>query len=63
VLRGAERPVQLYRLTPYEAKRDPACGRIVEAPPAARLRQGDEELWSCSEECLREFLAAAPSAA
>ena len=28
------------------------------------LRQeGDEELWFCSEHCLREFLASAPSAA
>lgn len=63
MLRGAEQPVQLYRLAPREEKRDPACGRTVTAPPAARLRQGDEELWFCSEQCLRDFLATAPTAA
>jgi adenylate cyclase len=63
MLRGAERPVQLYRLAAQEERRDPACGRTVAAPPAARLRQGDEELWFCSEQCLRDFLAAAPTAA
>jgi adenylate cyclase len=63
MLRGAEQPVQLYRLAAREQKRDPACGRTVDAPPAARLRQGDEELWFCSEQCLRDFLASAPSAA
>src|SRR3954451_7799402 len=63
MLRGAERPVQLYRLAPREERRDPACGRPVGAPPAARLRQGDEELWFCSERCLRDFLTSAPSAA
>jgi len=63
MLRGAEQPVQLYRLAPHEEKRDPTCGRTVTAPPAARLRQGDEELWFCSEQCLRDFLATAPTAA
>jgi adenylate cyclase len=63
MLRGAEKPVQLYRLAGHEAKTDPACGRTVEAPPAARLRQGDEELWFCSERCLRDFLTATPTAA
>ncbi len=63
MLRGAEQPVQLYRLRHEEARRDPACGRTVEAPPAARLRQGDDELWFCSEQCLRDFLASAPTAA
>ena len=63
MLRGAEQPVQLYRLAPHEERRDPACGKTVKAPPAARLRQGDEELWFCSEQCLRDFLATAPSAA
>jgi adenylate cyclase len=63
MLRGAEQPVQLYRLAPHEERRDPTCGKTVKAPPAARLRQGDEELWFCSEQCLRDFLAAAPSAA
>jgi YHS domain-containing protein len=63
VLRGSEKPAQLYRLAPQEERRDPACGRTVAAPPAARLRQGEEELWFCSEECLRKFLRSTPSAA
>jgi YHS domain-containing protein len=63
MLRGAERPVRLYRLTPREERRDPACGRTVESPPAARLRHGDKELWFCSEKCLRDFLAGVPTAA
>ena len=63
MLRGAEKPVALYRLAAQEAKTDPACGRTVEAPAAARLRQGDEELWFCSEQCLRDFLTATPTAA
>jgi adenylate cyclase len=63
MLRGSEKPAQLYRLTAQEERRDPACGRMVAAPPAARLRQGDEELWFCSEECLRTFLTSTPSAA
>jgi adenylate cyclase len=63
VLRGAERPVQLYRLTADAPRRDPTCGKAVDAPPVARLRQGDEELWFCSEQCLRDYLATAPTAA
>jgi YHS domain-containing protein len=63
MLRGAEQPVQLYRLAPREERRDPACGKTVEAPPAARLRQDDEELWFCSERCLRKFLASETTAA
>jgi adenylate cyclase len=63
MLRGAEQPVQLYRLAPREERRDPACGETVEAPPAARLRQGDEELWFCSERCLRKFLSSETTAA
>jgi hypothetical protein len=63
VLRGSENPAQLYRLAPQEERRDPACGRTVAASPAARLRQDDEELWFCSEECLRKFLTSTPSAA
>jgi adenylate cyclase len=63
MMRGAAQPMQLYRLARREVRRDPVCGRSVEAPPAARLRQGDEELWFCSEQCLRDFLAAGPSAA
>jgi adenylate cyclase len=63
MLRGSETPAQLYRLASQEERRDPACGRTVAAPPAARLRHGDEELWFCSEECLRRFLKSTPSAA
>jgi adenylate cyclase len=63
MLRGSEKPAQLYRLSAQEERRDPACGRMVAAPPAARLRQGEEELWFCSEECLRTFLTSTPSAA
>jgi class 3 adenylate cyclase len=59
MLRGAEKPVQLYRLSHHEEKRDPACGRTVTAPPAAQLRQDEDDLWFCSEDCLRDFLAAA----
>jgi adenylate cyclase len=63
MLRGAQHPVQLYRLVAREERRDPACGRTVLAPPAARLRQGDEELWFCSEQCLRKYLQPAPATA
>lgn len=61
MLRGAERPAQLYRLRREQARRDPACGRTVDTP-AARLQQDGDELWFCSEQCLRDFLAA-PKAA
>jgi class 3 adenylate cyclase len=63
MLRGSEHPVALYRLRRRVERRDPSCGRMVADPPAARLMQGDEELWFCSEECLRNYLSAAPSAA
>jgi adenylate cyclase len=56
MLRGVERPLTLYRLTHRDAKRDPICGKLVEAPPAARLQQDDGELWFCSKECLRRYL-------
>ena len=63
LLRGSENPAQLYRLAPEEERRDPACGRPIAAPPAARLRHGNEELWFCSEQRLRKFLMSTPSAA
>ena len=63
MLRGYEQPVTLYRLRRQEQRRDPACGEMVSSPPAARLMQGDEELWFCSEQCLRDYLAAARTAA
>jgi adenylate cyclase len=62
MLRGAQHPVQLYRLRHDESRADPVCGQIVSAPPAARLQRGDDELWFCSERCLRQFLAAAQAA-
>ena len=62
VLRGAQRPVALYRLSSREEKRDPVCGRLVDEPPAARLRHDDDELWFCSEDCLRTFLGTARAA-
>ena len=63
MLRGAAQPIRLYRLVSRQERRDPTCGRTVAEPPAARLRQGDEELWFCSEQCLRDFLTRTPDAA
>ncbi len=60
MLRGAAQPLQLYRLVRAEQQRDPVCGEIVDAPPAARLREGDAELWFCSQSCLREYLTTEP---
>jgi class 3 adenylate cyclase len=56
VLRGVEGPLSLYRLQHQDEKRDPVCGKLVESPPAARLQHGDEELWFCSKDCLRQYL-------
>jgi adenylate cyclase len=56
MLRGAAQPLQLYRLARKEQQRDPVCGAIVDAPPAASLREGDTELWFCSQSCLRGYL-------
>jgi adenylate cyclase len=63
MLRGSEHPVALYRLKRQEERRDPSCGRMVADPPSARLMQGDEELWFCSEQCLRDYLTRTPAAA
>ena len=57
MLRGAAQPVRLYRLVSRQERRDPTCGRTVAEPPVARLRQDDDELWFCSEDCLRDYLA------
>jgi adenylate cyclase len=57
MLRGAEKPLSLYRLRHKREQRDPVCGRAVTDPPAARLQEDDEELWFCSRECLRKYLA------
>jgi adenylate cyclase len=64
MLRGVSRPLALHRLRAQQREqRDPVCGEMVHDPPAARLREGDEELWFCSQDCLRErLLAAAPKA-
>jgi adenylate cyclase len=56
MLRGVESPVRLYRLVVRDEQRDPVCGDLVAAPPAARLSQDHEELWFCSQDCLRRFL-------
>ena len=56
MLRGAGRPLRLFRVITREERRDPVCNGVVLEPPAAQLRQGDEELWFCSQQCLRRFL-------
>jgi adenylate cyclase len=57
MLRGAEQPLSLYRLRHQREQRDPVCGRAVKSPPAAQLQEDDEELWFCSKDCLRKYLA------
>jgi class 3 adenylate cyclase len=56
MLRGAERPLRLYRLSRCAERRDPVCNAIVTDPPAAQLRHDGGELWFCSQDCLRRFL-------
>jgi adenylate cyclase len=56
MLRGAARPQKLYRLIRSRQHIDPICGAPVRDPPAAQLRHDDDELWFCSQVCLREFL-------
>jgi class 3 adenylate cyclase len=56
MLRGAERPLRLYRLMRRGAHRDPVCNALVADPPAAQLRDDGQELWFCSQDCLRRFL-------
>jgi adenylate cyclase len=56
LLRGSERPLALYRLIRGGAHRDPVCGVMVQQAPAARLRHEAEDVWFCSESCLRRFL-------
>jgi adenylate cyclase len=57
MLRGAAQPVRLFRVVRRDERLDPVCGAMVAAPPAAQLRHGGDELWFCSQECLRTFLA------
>jgi adenylate cyclase len=56
MLRGAARPVRLFRIVRREERRDPVCSGIVVNPPAAQLRHDGEDLWFCSQACLRRFL-------
>ena len=58
MLRGAGRPLRLFRLITRGERRDPVCNVVVADPPAAQLQQNGEALWFCSTRCLREFLAA-----
>jgi class 3 adenylate cyclase len=57
MLRGSAQPLQLYRLVNRNRQPDPVCGELVSDPPAARLRENDHEIWFCSQDCLREYLA------
>jgi adenylate cyclase len=57
MLRGMEQPLSLYRLQRGEQRDDPVCGMTVSAPPAAQLREGEREVWFCSQQCLRKFLS------
>ena len=56
MLRGAAQPVRLFRVVRREERRDPVCNAIVADPPAAQLRHDGEDLWFCSQTCLRQFL-------
>ena len=55
MLLGAGRPLRLYRLIRRDERRDPVWNVVVLDPPPARLRQGEEERWFCSQGCLRAF--------
>src|SRR2546430_4012741 len=56
MLRGAAQPVRLFRGIRRDERRDPVCNAVVVDPPAAQLRHDGEDLWLCSQECLRRFL-------
>ena len=62
MLRGAQHPLRLYRLPQRGARIDPVCGAIVHDPPVAQLRHNGQELWFCSQDCLRRYLDAEPAA-
>ena len=57
LLRGVDKPVTLYRLS-TATHDDPVCGMSVTEPPPARLQRDGNDVWFCSESCLRSFLAA-----
>src|SRR5947209_7916094 len=56
MLRGAAQPVRLFRVVRRQERRDPVCDALVVDPPAAQLRHDGEDLWFCSQACLRRFL-------
>jgi adenylate cyclase len=56
MLRGAAQPVRLFRVIRRDERRDPVCNAVVVGPPAAQLRRDGEDLWFCSQACLRRFL-------
>lgn len=56
LVRGVDKPVTLYKLS-SGARDDPVCGTSVAEPPPARLQRNGDDVWFCSEACLRSFLA------
>ena len=56
LMRGVDAPVTLYRLA-AATRDDPVCGLSVAEPPPARLQRNGDDIWFCSESCLRSFLA------
>jgi class 3 adenylate cyclase len=56
MLRGAAQPVRRFRVIRRDERRDPVCNAVVVSPPAAQLRRDGEDLWFCSQACLRRFL-------
>ena len=56
MLRGAAQPLRLFRVIRRDERRDPICKAVVADPPAAQLRHDGEDLWFCSQACLRRFL-------
>ena len=56
MLRGAAQPLRLFRVVRRDERRDPICNAVVVDPPAAQLRHDGEDLWFCSQACLRRFL-------
>lgn len=41
--------------------KDPVCGIYVAESSAFRMKQGNETIWFCSEECLRKYSGSRPS--
>jgi adenylate cyclase len=57
LVRGVDKPIILYKLS-GTTHVDPVCGTSVADPPPARLQRNGDDVWFCSEGCLRRFLAA-----